>query len=295
MFKTLPIATLVATTLLTAHASPGKTSAHTSLGQRTAAQMQQNYDATPARCEGNAVPAHACSGVLLRATKPGPGYHTWHHSPNTKAKDGLSFSYIRADIPTSRLAADGRSGFTLYPQLQRPRGSSYYEVLCAWPTDGDTWTRNSNGCGDNSQTPQVEQACHQKGIDTAEQWIAEFRRSGDYKQQCAFDVRYARIPGRADAFHQSLRAKQLFGKELPFQWNELILRAWDESTSARLPIQSFFHIEGMPGALQQAQTDQRDWYKTNGTFIPVIRIRLPSEGSKQARFTYHEHEQAVAR
>lgn len=122
MFKTLPIATLVATTLVTAHASPDKTSAHTLLGQRTAAQMQQNYDATPARCEGNAVPAHACSGVLLRATKPGPSYHTWHHSPNTKAKGGLSFSYIRADIPTSQLAADGRSGFTLYPQLQRPQG-----------------------------------------------------------------------------------------------------------------------------------------------------------------------------
>ncbi|MFB4393219.1 MULTISPECIES: hypothetical protein [unclassified Pseudomonas] len=287
MFTSFPSTLLAAGLLLSTHI-------HASSGQETARQMQANFNATPERCEGNAVPAHACSGVMIRATKPSPSYHSWHHSPNTKAKGGLSFSYLRADIPTTQLAADARSGFTLYPQAQRPDGSLHYEVLCAWPTDGDTWTRNGNGCGDNSQTAQVEQACHQQGIFSAQQWVENFRSTGDYKQQCAFDTRLERTPGRADDFYQSLRAKQLLGSELPFPWNEVIVRAWDEASSQHLPIQSFFHIEGMHGALQQAQADQRDWHDTYGGAIPIIRIRLPRNLQETTRFSYHEQDQAVA-
>jgi len=269
-------------------------SAQASIGARTAEQMQNNYDATPAQCRGNAVPAHACSGVLLRSTRPSPHYHTWHHSQNSKDKGGVSFSYLRSDIPTTRLAADGRSGFTLYPLLQRPKGSLRYEMLCAWPTDGDTWERDTRGCGDNRQTTEVETACHEQGVFTAEDWMARFSESGDYKRQCAFDIRRARVPERADAFHQSLRAKQLYAQSMPYPWNEVVIGAWDEANAEKLPIQSFFHIEGEHGALQQAQADQRDWHKTNGAFIPVIRIRLPRNLQENALFSYHEQDQAVA-
>lgn len=265
-----------------------------SIGAQTAEQMQNNYDTTPAQCQGNAVPAHACSGVLLRSTKPSPHYHTWHHSQNSKDKGGVSFSYLRSDIPTARLAADGRSGFTLYPLLQRPQGSLRYEMLCAWPTDGDTWERDNRGCGDNRQTADTEAACHEQGVFTAEDWMARFRQSGDYKRQCTFDIRRARVPERADAFYQSLRAKQLFAGELPFPWNEVVIGAWDEASAGSLPIQSFFHIEGQYGALQQAQADQQDWHRTHGSFIPVIRIRLSNNANERATFTYHDSDQAVA-
>ena len=104
----LQIRSLLATAVLAATAS-----AQASIGAQTAARMQENYNATPTQCEGNAVPAHACSGVLLRSTVPSPYYHTWHHSQNSKDKGGVSFSYLRSDLPTTGLAADGRSGFTL--------------------------------------------------------------------------------------------------------------------------------------------------------------------------------------
>lgn len=269
-------------------------SIHASQGAQVAEQMQKNYDATPPHCEGNAVPAHACSGVLLRSTRPSPKYHTWYHSPNSKTKGGVSFSYLRADIPTTRLAEDGRSGFTLYPLLQRPKASLRYEMLCAWPTDGDSWERDSRGCGDNRQTVEVETACHQQGVFTALDWIEQFRKSTDYKRQCAFDIQRARVPERAEAFYQSLQVKKLYAKELPYPWNELIIGTWDEERSSNLPIQSFFHIEGQYGALQQAQADQLDWYRTNSTFIPVIRIRLPQTLDDRALFTYHDSDQAVA-
>ncbi|WP_264310139.1 hypothetical protein [Pseudomonas putida] len=288
MFNKLSGTLLYATLLTTAF------NAHGSIGAQTADQMQRNYDATPAYCKGNAVPAHACSGVLIRSTKPSPHYHTWHHSQNSKDKGGVSFSYLRADIPTTRLAADARSGFTLFPLLQRPKDSLRYEMLCAWPTDGDTWERDARGCGDNRQTAETEAACHAQGIHTAEQWMEQYRQSGDYKRQCAFDIRRARVPERAEAFHQSVRAKQLYASELPFPWNEVVIGAWNEADAASLPIQSFFHIEGEYGALQQAQADQQDWNTTNGTFIPVIRVRLPRTLEERATFSYHDSDQAVA-
>ena len=268
--------------------------AQASIGAQTAEQMQNNYDATPAHCQGNAVPAHACSGVLLRSTKPSAHYHTWHHSQNSKDKGGVSFSYLRADIPTTQLAADGRSGFTLFPLLQRPKGSLRYEMLCTWPTDGDSWERDKRGCGDNRQTAETEAACHEQGVLTAEDWIAHYRETQEYKRQCAFDIHRTRVPERAEAFYQSLRTKQLFAPELPFPWNEIIIGTWDEEKAASLPIQSFFHIEGSYGALEQAQADQRDWHDTHGGFIPVIRIRLPSDSSERATFSYHDSDQAVA-
>lgn len=267
--------------------------AQASLGERTAAQMQENYDAAPVDCGGSAIPAHGCSGVLIRATKPSPKYHTWHHSPNNKEKGGVSFSYLRTDLPITRLAADARSGFTLYPRMQRPAESISYQVLCAWPTDGDTWTRGQQGCGNNSQTTSTERLCHEQGITTAQAWIDEFRRSEDYKRQCAFDVRDVRKSERADAFYQSLTAQRMFASELPFPWNEVIVQAWEEDQSHRLPIQSFFHIEGMWGALEQAQADQKDWYETYGAYIPIIRIRMPQEAHDKATFSYHSNEQAV--
>ncbi|WP_054894362.1 hypothetical protein ACCE15_19945 [Pseudomonas parafulva] len=255
--------------------------------------MQENYDAAPVDCGGSAISAHGCSGVLIRATKPSPKYHTWHHSPNNKEKGGVSFSYLRTDLPITSLAADARSGFTLYPRMQRPAGSISYQVLCAWPTDGDTWTREQQGCGNNSQTTSTERLCHEQGITTAHAWIDEFRRSGDYKRQCAFDVRDTRKSERADAFYQSLTAQRMFASELPFPWNEVIVQAWEEDQSHRLPIQSFFHIEGMWGALEQAQADQKDWYETYGAYIPIIRIRMPQEAHDKATFSYHSNEQAV--
>lgn len=286
--------TSVTRTLVGAVLWAGVSTTQASIGAQTAEQMQKNYDAAPAYCPGNAVPAHACSGVLLRSTKPSPLYHTWHHSQNTKDKGGVSFSYLRSDIPTTQLAADGRSGFTLYPLLQRPQNSLRYEMLCAWPTDGDSWERGNRGCGDNRQTAATEAACHELGVHTAEQWIEAFRQSADYKAQCAFDIRRTRVPERAEAFNQSVRVKQLFAPELPFPWNEVMLGAWDEAHASNLPIQSFFHIEGAYGALQQAQADQEDWHRTNGTFIPVIRIRLPNNLDERAAFSYHESDQAVA-
>ncbi|TDF78406.1 hypothetical protein [Pseudomonas sp. H9] len=267
--------------------------AQASTGPRTAAAMQKNFDATPQHCGSGANAAYECSGVLIRSTRPSPAYHTWHHSENSKTKGSVSFSYLRADIPITRLAEDGRSGFTLYPQQQKPQGALNYEVLCTWPTDGDSWTRDTRGCGDNSRTTSTEALCHKQGVTSAEDWIANFRRTGDYKHQCAFDAQHATVTERANAFYQGIRTKQLFRTEMPYPWNEVMVGAWDESKSSTLPIQSFFYIAGLINGLEQARADQQDWFDTNGTFIPVIRIQLPQTPDGKTTFHYRDTDQAV--
>lgn len=266
---------------------------HISIGTATAAAMQSYYNDTPERC--NTAPAFVCSGILLRATQPSPAYKTWHHSPNSREKGGVSFSYLRADTPMDRLAASGSSGFTLTPRSYSPAASLPYQVLCAFPTDGDTWTRDTFGCGNNSQTASVEKFCHQQGVLTAEQWIARYNATSGpadkrYFAQCAFDVRPAGREKATDSFHQSLRVMKLMPNR-PFPWNEVVLEAWDEKRASELPIQSFFHIKGHNG-LHNAQFEQRDWHASTGKFVPIIELSLPTS-NRPARFTYHQAEQAV--
>lgn len=268
--------------------------AQADIGQDTANAMQAYYNATPERC-GKA-PAFLCSGILLRTTRPSPDYHTWNHSPNTRKKGGVAFSYLRADTPIDALAEGASSGFTLTPQRHRGEDTIPYRVLCVYPIDGDTWTRDVFGCGDNAQTEAVEQFCHEQGIDTAEAWIERYNNTEGvahqrYFAQCAFDVRSGRGEAAVSDFYQSLRVMQLMS-DRPFPWNEVVLAAWDEAQSTALPIQAFFHVEGQGNGLSNAQFDQRDWYATTGKFVPVIEIALP-RGDQPARFTYRPEEQEV--
>jgi hypothetical protein len=264
------------------------------VGHDTAKAMQAFYASTPASC--GPAPAFVCSGILLRTTRPSPSYHTWDHSPNSREKGGVAFSYLRADAPISRLAEGASSGYTLAPRRLRPEGTLGYRVLCAYPTDGDSWTRNAAGCGDNSQTEAVEQFCHEQGVFTAEDWIARYRATPGpeaqrYFAQCAFDVDRERGEEAAKAFHESLRAMTLM-PDRPFPWNEVMLRAWKETRSQELPIQSFFYIPGQWNGLQNAQFDQRDWHETTGKFVPIIEITLPGN-NVEARFVYREEDQAI--
>ncbi|WP_407315152.1 halovibrin HvnA [Pseudomonas sp. nanlin1] len=268
--------------------------AFASIGDETARHMAELYQSTAQSCAD--APAFACSGILLRTTRPSPHYHTWNNSPNSRKKGGVAFSYLRADARISGLAEDARSGYTLKPVQQRATGELAYQVLCAYPTDGDSWTRDEAGCGDNSQTDTIEQRCHQQGIDTAEQWIAHYQatpgpENKKYFAQCAFDVAKTQGEAAVVAFNEALRAMNLLPNP-PFPWNEIILQTWDESRSSDLPVQSFFHISGLYGGLQQAQHDQRDWYETTGKFVPIIEITLP-QGEQDAEFRYRADDQAV--
>ncbi|MDE1165168.1 MAG: hypothetical protein PW845_07180 [Pseudomonas sp.] len=288
--------------LLSLLAASLATAAHADLGVDTAQAMQAQYNDTRSHCDGAA--AFKCSGIFLRTTKPSDKYHTWDPSPNAVQKGGVSFSYLRADAQIDRLAEGARSGFTLAPVDRRPSGTQPYKTLCAYPTDGDSWERDKNGCGNNAFTPQVkENLCHRVGINNAQDWIAHYNNTPKpeytgwqgnpdyrYATQCAFDVRDEKGAKAADNFHQALQVMQLM-KDRPFPWNEIMIETWSKEHSGQLPIQSFFHITGQQG-LADARSVQQDWHKSTGKFVPVIEITLP-QGNRTAQFIYRADDQAV--
>lgn len=265
-------------------------------GQDTAKAMTRQYHDTREACGAHS-PAFVCSGIFLRSTRPSTSYHSWEHSPNSKTKGGVAFSYLRADSPISSLAEDARSGYTLAPISNRPAGTLQYTVLCAFPTDGDSWTRDKGGCGDNKNTTRVETFCHEQGIRNAEDWILNYQRtSGDpakrYISQCAFDMHTSRDGAATRDFMETLSAMRSLGGQ-PFPWNEMLIKTWDETQGGSVPIQSFFYIKGMPGGLEQARYDQKDFHKTVGRFVPIIEISLPQNGKRNAEFIYRTADQAV--
>ena len=291
MFKALSITGTLAVVAFTIG------SVQASEGENTARAMTRQYHDTRESC-GAQSPAFVCSGIFLRSTRPSPAYHSWEHSPNSKAKGGVAFSFLRADAPISNLAEDARSGYTLAPVSNRPADTLQYRVLCAFPTDGDSWTRDQGGCGDNQQTAQVETFCHEQGIRSAEDWIVNYQRTPGnpaerYFSQCAFDMHTSRDGAAAREFMENLKAMRLLNGE-PFPWNEMLIQAWDETQSNGVPIQSFFYIRGMPGGLEQARYDQTDYHTTVGRIVPIIEIGLPRDETQNATFIYRSSDQAVS-
>ncbi|MDD1017360.1 hypothetical protein M5G17_27295, partial [Pseudomonas sp. TNT2022 ID1025] len=146
-----------------------------SVGTDTATMLTEYFNRTVEHCDTPSTPAFSCSGILLRSTLPPTTaqatWASWYSSPNAKKKGGMAFSYLRADTQVTRLAGRGLNGYTLYPTQDIPSGKKQYEVLCAYPSDGDTGTRTQQGCGDNSKTRDEEQLCETTGIDNAAQWV----------------------------------------------------------------------------------------------------------------------------
>lgn len=237
-----------------------------------------------------------CSGMLLRGTEASPAFHGWNPSPSSKQSGGISFSYLRADAPSVELLWP--NGFTFFPYNFAPTGAVEPEVLCSFPVDADTLGRVENGCGDFPSTPQLEKMCQELGVTTAEAWMA-LSASGTV---CGYNVRDAGDIGSAKAFYESLRARKLLTISPDFHthWNELRLATWPDDITAKLPIQSFFYLKSGAAplhanqdGLSSAQADQKDWYSTTGTFLPIIAITLPTAANPTATFVYYQKDQVV--
>lgn len=270
------------------------------IGEDTAAELTKYFKDTPQYCNSPSAPAFICSGILIRATTPwngvGPKYNTWSPSPAAAKRGGMAFSYLRADTGVSHLASSGVSGYALYPITKRPESTYKYEVLCAYPTDGDTDERDDKGCGNNRRTTETEQLCQNENIFTADQWVNKYTTTAEagktYTKQCAFDVRDERDQLGAEAFYQSILTTPKIPN--PFGWNEIVIQAWPQEQGRSLPIQAFFYVEGTRAAegLKNAKYDQYDWFNNTERFIPIIKIAL-SKDPNATTFTYQDSDQAI--
>ncbi|MDK2374860.1 N-acyl homoserine lactonase [Serratia fonticola] len=268
----------------------------------TVLALTANYNNVVENCGSAGRPAFLCSGVIIRVTKASPNYHAWDPSPLAKKRGGVSFSYLRKDIPFDRLAGSSGSGIIYYPSMSKPEGKGRAEVLCSFPSDGYTDTRPSKaGCGPNIAYPKNSDDCQTMGIQDAAAWYKNFYQGVTgrerYKHQCAFNVDI-KTPNSAVAFRESIKAQQLLKKDKPdLPWNELIIKTWETDVKGitieaeKLPIQAFFYTFGKTNSLSDARFYQRDYYETTRIMIPIVGITLPKDGTDAIQFYYNEMDQ----
>ncbi|MDO7902242.1 hypothetical protein ACE1YR_08045 [Pseudomonas sp. K1(2024)] len=217
-------------------------------GYTLADQLNGRYRDTATRCRNN-TPAYYCNGVLIRATGAADSFRAWNPSPNSVGRNGVSFSYVRADVGTVRLA-NNQAGLIFkpadYPVTQPAT------LRCAYPANAGT-----------SSTPNSCRAsCLSQGITTVAQWRARYGNTG--AGNCAFSME-----PRPDAaqFQLNVDVRSNGGAH-----NEMIIAAWPPNIPEKLPIEAIYYP--VNGREDQASLIQRQYFSATRRFMPVIRVNL---------------------
>lgn len=229
-------------------------------------------------------PAFQCSGLMIRGVS-GVGSaerkHAWDKQQKNRDKNAFSMAYLRKDQIFHGFPFGHDSGFIIYPHLKTPKGKNKYDVLCAFPLDAYTDSRNGkHGCGPSRDDPSGKSGhCDKQGITTLKKWIVQYEQITNSNsflptKQCGFDTT---TKHGARNFAVSLEANKYL-REHSTKWkganNELRLRGWNQNNPKKLPLEAFFYLLGTAGE-QKARQYQQDYFALTGRKVPVVGIRLP--------------------
>ncbi|URL59107.1 hypothetical protein IM816_03035 [Luteibacter flocculans] len=259
------------------------------LGGETVQRLIARYNDTRRDCGDAKSPAFLCSGILLRGTVASPKYHVWDPSPSSIATGGVSFSFLRKDAEFNQLALGYTNGFIVAP-YQSVEGKLTPKILCSFPVDAATDQRNENGCG-VYRGNAASATCQRQGLSDAEGWRKTYMKGTGYAMkyaQCGFDVTG---DDAAPAFYESLKAMKYapsFAGNNPE--NEVRMEPWPQGVPKELPIEAFFYV---PGGLDGAKYNQRDYYAQTNILLPIIRMTLPSAPSADTTFAFVPQEQTM--
>ncbi|KVU19921.1 hypothetical protein WK62_22075 [Burkholderia ubonensis] len=232
-----------------------------------------------APCPGDAA-AYMCDGVIIRVTGYGTGFHSWNPSPTAIARNGVSFSYMRADANFTAVAYEGGAGLIMR-ELGAPTQTPII-ARCIYPTDAATDAR-ADKCG--ISTNPLSSPCAEQGVTTVNEWRAIYNQAG-WHQSCSLGV-------DAAAFNLSIAARgtlptpQTFNMEM---WNELIIAPWPQDVPLQIPIEAVFYTKS---SLVGAQYIQQDYMQTTGRFLPIVGVNEMAPTGKP--FTYRPDDQQTPR
>jgi hypothetical protein len=248
------------------------------IGDQVASRLNARYANTAAICpDGRA--SYYCNGVLIRTTDASLDFRAWNPSPGSRERDGVSFSYMRADVPLPKLAWSKHQGLIM-KELAAPTAHPL-ELRCSYPYDGATFYR-SNSCNQHSGAPEVSRPCDEQGITTAEQWLVYFNALASKHTGCSFG------PGPT-AFDVSLQARTLLSASYLNEQNEVIIADWGQNIPTRIPLEAFFYtLES--AALPAAQFFQHDYFEQTGNFLPIVRVNL-APAADEPVFSYAPEDQ----
>lgn len=237
-------------------------------GQAVADRLNARYVKTVANCAGQ--PAFLCSGITLRVLYPfNPNLQPLDPTPTQIARNGASFSFIRADLGIKHLYQGGWAGFTV--DLQDPAGFVPLKARCVFPTNGSTDDRpDSCGYAKPDMTPTLKsRSCAEQGIDTAQAWGAHFNGLPDRRYSCAFDV-------SAKGFELGMTSREFIPEdsERRTQWNELVIASWTQADVPRLPVEAMFYSQVDVPPFAFVQRHQCRIYFATGRRVPLLKLDL---------------------
>ncbi|WP_283190594.1 hypothetical protein [Pseudomonas sp. PMCC200344] len=225
-------------------------------GYQVAARLNARYRDTAVTCrDGRA--AFYCNGVLIRGTAASTQFHAWNPSPNSVGRNGVSFSWARADVGMVQIA--GNQGL-IFKESSAP--TPYDAALrCIYPTNAGT-SGIPNSC---------RIYCDVLGVTT----VAAYRAQGG---TCAFNVTPPQVQLSIDVRNRNPA------------WNEIIIAAWPQNIPGQLPLEAIFVVAGTAG-LQDAQFIQRDFYQQTTRTVPVVRVAL--NAANGIPFSYEPSDQGA--
>ena len=216
-------------------------------------QLQQRFDDTRPACEDGGA-AYTCNGVIIRAIRGSTGLKFWNPSPENIERQGVSFSYFRADVGNELVA--GNSGLILSPLAP----SAYpLTVRCVFPLNAATDSRVKSCATEEFPLP-----CHLSGVTDIPSWVAHFAEHTGFGA-CYFEP-------TAQWFQFSIEVRQHF--PVPSHrriWNEMVIAPWPQDIPEQLPIQALYYADD---GLEQARQMQVDFILATGKFVPVVRVEL---------------------
>ncbi|VVE45647.1 hypothetical protein PAQ31011_04411 [Pandoraea aquatica] len=244
-------------------------------GQEIADSLNARYVNRASDCAGR--PAHECSGVMVRVfgLDSDPPISP---TPDQIARNAVSFSFIRDDIPTTLLFQTGWAGMVV--NTGDNAGFVRLTVRCAWPYDAYTNFR-PDGCGraTGDMTPTIKsRPCAQQGIDTPEKWAAHFASLGDNKPYKYFSCGFAPT---VEGFNLSIASHALIpNPEDRRRWNEILIAAWREEDVPALPIEALFFTPDTGISIGLVHVKQCAIFFATSRRIPLLRLDLEKADKK---------------
>jgi hypothetical protein len=262
-------------------------------GEETAAYLQLRHYLRTYDC-GVAVPAFACSGVIMRGAAYSSTSDAWEADASS---DAVSFMYLRVDAESALL--DSNSGFIFHAPNDLPPARVSVDVLCAFPIKADSGQRDYRGCGSHSSFPTESKPCDKQNIHTALSWQEHYVKNPQDIEayQCGFDLMQISQTDVTARFKEFTIARQQ-NFDASEANNELRLAAWPAGNPEQLPIEAFFYspanpATGKPSGLADAQNIQRSFHEKTGLAVPLIKYEPPQPEGGVSIYSYQEEDQAI--
>jgi len=229
------------------------------IGYQVASRLNARFADTAMTCHGNTA-AYNCNGVLIRTTDASTAFHAWNPSPGSIQRNGVSFSYLRADIHLPVLAWAKNQGLIM-KELAAPTAYPL-TVRCSFPYDAASFYR-SDSCNGHSSDPTASGPCDEQGIATVDAYITHLYARPSRYYGCG-------LKGEQGPFAVSIEARSRLTPADQRVHNEVLIANWPQDIPTQLPLEAFFYVAA--SALPNAQFFQRDYFEQTGRFLPVVHV-----------------------